>query len=88
MIRTLKWLVVAVLVLALLAALAAYGLLRASGRAQVDGELKLSGLTAPVKVLRDGHGVPYIFAANTPDLFRATKDRSLYRAATVCCHRP
>ena len=62
---------VAVLVLALLAALAAYGLLRASGRAQVDGELKLSGLTAPVEVLRDGHGVPYIFAANTPDLFRA-----------------
>jgi type II secretory pathway pseudopilin PulG len=38
-VRTLKWLVVAVLVLALLAALAAYGGLRASGRAQVDGEL-------------------------------------------------
>ncbi|WP_439115062.1 penicillin acylase family protein [Hydrogenophaga sp.] len=71
MVRTLKWLVAAVLVLVLLAALAAYGVLRASGRAQVDGELKLSGLTAPVKVLRDGNGVPYLFAANTPDLFRA-----------------
>ena len=38
---------------------------------KVDGELALPGLTAPVRVLRDEHGIPYIFALNTPDLIRA-----------------
>jgi penicillin amidase len=38
---------------------------------KVDGELVLPGLTAKVRVLRDEHGIPYIFAANTPDLIRA-----------------
>ena len=38
---------------------------------KVDGELALPGLSAPVRVLRDEHGIPYIFAANTPDLIRA-----------------
>ena len=46
-------------------------MLRASGHPQVDGDMKLAGLTAPVKVLRDELGIPYIFAANTPDLLRA-----------------
>lgn len=38
---------------------------------KVDGQLVLPGLGAPVRVLRDEHGIPYIFAANTPDLIRA-----------------
>jgi penicillin amidase len=38
---------------------------------KVDGELVLPGLSAPVRVHRDEHGIPYIFAANTPDLIRA-----------------
>lgn len=38
---------------------------------QLDGELKLTGLTTPVKVTRDSHGVPTIEAANLPDLFFA-----------------
>ncbi len=38
---------------------------------KVDGELALPGLSAPVRVLRDEHGIPYVFAANTPDLIRA-----------------
>jgi penicillin amidase len=38
---------------------------------QRDGELRLPGLTAPVKVVRDAWGVPYLFAANLPDLLRA-----------------
>ena len=38
---------------------------------QMDGALKLSGLTAPVKVTRDLHGVPTIEAANLTDLFFA-----------------
>jgi penicillin amidase len=69
--KILKWLLSGILLLALLAALVGYWMLRSSGRPQVDGELRLSGLSAPVKVLRDAAGVPYIFAANTPDLFRA-----------------
>ncbi|HBX74268.1 MAG TPA: penicillin acylase family protein, partial [Halieaceae bacterium] len=35
------------------------------------GDLALPGLSAPVTVLRDGLGIPYIFAQNTPDLLRA-----------------
>jgi len=38
---------------------------------KVDGQLTMPGLSAPVRVLRDEHGIPYIFAANTPDLIRA-----------------
>jgi len=38
---------------------------------QVDGEMKLSFLDTPVEVIRDEHGIPYIFAENTPDLIRA-----------------
>lgn len=45
--------------------------LRAAGRPQAEGILHLPGLVAPVTVLRDELGIPYIFAANTPDLIRA-----------------
>jgi penicillin amidase len=37
----------------------------------LDGELHLAGLSAPVTVERDGHGVPHIAAANQDDLFMA-----------------
>ncbi|GAB4129789.1 MAG: penicillin acylase family protein [Roseiflexaceae bacterium] len=35
------------------------------------GELRLPGLQAEVQILRDHWGVPHIYAANEPDLFRA-----------------
>src|SRR5271167_186176 len=38
---------------------------------QLDGELQVPGLTAPVTVLRDDHGIPTIEAANFNDLFFA-----------------
>jgi penicillin amidase len=38
---------------------------------QTAGELTVSGLTAKVTVLRDGRGVPQIYADNPQDLFRA-----------------
>jgi penicillin amidase len=38
---------------------------------QLDRKLAISGLSAPVKVVRDRHGVPHITAANLPDLFFA-----------------
>jgi len=36
---------------------------------QLDGKLQAPGLTAPVTVLRDAHGIPTIDAANVDDLF-------------------
>ncbi len=38
---------------------------------QLDGNLQIHGLTAPVRVVRDEHGVPTIQAANLDDLFFA-----------------
>src|SRR5258708_25944433 len=38
---------------------------------QLDGKLQIKGLSAPVTVTRDGHGVPLIEAGNLPDLFFA-----------------
>jgi penicillin amidase len=38
---------------------------------QLDGNLSVRGLSAPVKVTRDGHGVPSIEAATLEDLFLA-----------------
>lgn len=58
----------------LVAALIALGLLYRfahSALPQLDGELKVPGLTSPVSVIRDSHGMPTIQAANLPDLFFA-----------------
>ncbi|MET9290433.1 penicillin acylase family protein [Streptomyces sp. NPDC003077] len=38
---------------------------------QTTGSLKLPGLTNPVEVVRDGNGVPQIYADTDEDLFRA-----------------
>ncbi len=38
---------------------------------QVDGTIRLTGLSAPVTVRRDGHGVPHIDAASQDDLLLA-----------------
>ncbi|MFZ4479274.1 MAG: penicillin acylase family protein [Rhodoferax sp.] len=59
------------LVLVVLALMGGYYKLRASGQAQIEGTMRLAGLTAPVTVTRDELGTPYIFASNNPDLFRA-----------------
>ncbi|MEE2637002.1 MAG: penicillin acylase family protein, partial [Acidobacteriota bacterium] len=37
--------------------------------AQIDGELDVTGLQAPVEVIRDEWGVPHIYAENDQDLF-------------------
>jgi penicillin amidase len=37
----------------------------------LDGDVHLAGLSAPVTVRRDGHGVPHIEAANEDNLFMA-----------------
>jgi penicillin amidase len=68
--RILRWLALAVLVI--LAGAAAYGYYVAhSALPQLDGQLQISGLSAPVTVTRDGQGVPTIEAASLADLFFA-----------------
>ncbi len=69
-VRILLWLL---LVLALLVAgvvAFAYFVAR-SALPQLDGTLAVKGLSAPVKVTRDNHGVPAIEAATLEDLFLA-----------------
>lgn len=73
--RTWFWGVAGFIVLAI--ALAALGILvwcysiARSALPQLEGKLAMPGLTAPVTVIRDGHGAPTIEAANLQDLFFA-----------------
>ncbi|MFQ5791947.1 MAG: penicillin acylase family protein, partial [Acidobacteriota bacterium] len=39
---------------------------------QIDGAVRLPGLTAAAEVLRDRHGVPHVYASSLEDLVRAT----------------
>ncbi|HEU5112097.1 MAG TPA: penicillin acylase family protein, partial [Acidimicrobiia bacterium] len=38
---------------------------------QVDGEIEAAGLEGPVEIVRDGEGIPHIYAGNEHDLFFA-----------------
>src|SRR5271169_2569816 len=68
--RILFWLLLAVLVI--LASLLGYGYYVAhSALPQLDGRVQIGGLSAPVTVTRDNHGVPTIEAASLEDLFFA-----------------
>jgi penicillin amidase len=72
--RILLWSSGGLLALLLLAAIAGVFWLRAAARAALpvlDGDLHLAGLSAPVIVRRDAHGVPHIEAATEEDLFMA-----------------
>ena len=72
--RILLWSAASLLTLALLAAAAGVLWLRGAEKAALpilDGDLHLSGLSAPVTVRRDAHGVPHIEAATLDDLFVA-----------------
>ncbi|HKI27136.1 MAG TPA: penicillin acylase family protein [Candidatus Sulfotelmatobacter sp.] len=68
--RIVLWLSVALLLL--LAGAAGYAWFAAeSALPQLDGQLQVADLSAPVTVTRDSHGVPAIEAANLDDLFFA-----------------
>ncbi len=68
--RILLWLLLAVL--AILACVLAYAYYVAhAALPQMDGRLQVGGLSAPVTVTRDSHGVPTIEAASLDDLFFA-----------------
>src|SRR6204780_4095993 len=63
---------VALILVVLVAGAIAYAYYVAtSALPQLDGYLRVEGLSAPVKVTRDGHGVPAIEAASLEDLFFA-----------------
>ncbi|MGB8028179.1 MAG: penicillin acylase family protein [Terracidiphilus sp.] len=72
--RILLWSCCGLLVLLALAPLAAVLWLRSAAKAalpRLDGDAHLAGLSAPVTVRRDAHGVPHIDAATQDDLFVA-----------------
>src|ERR1700730_784899 len=66
--RALGFVLIAVLVL-ILGALAWVYSVAGSALPQLDGSLKVSGLSGRVRVIRDGHGVPTIDATSLDDLF-------------------
>src|SRR5579864_8010119 len=68
--RVLLWLFLALLLLMACAVGYAYYVTQ-SALPQLDGQLQISGLSAPVTVIRDTHGVPTIEAATLEDLFFA-----------------
>src|ERR1022692_2309605 len=68
--RILFWLL-AILLLAVAGVLAYAYIITRSALPQLDGNLSVKGLSATVKVTRDGHGVPAIEAASLEDLFFA-----------------
>jgi penicillin amidase len=63
--------VLGVILPVLLVVCAWFYLMARSALPQLDGRLRVAGLSAPVKVVRDAHGAPTITAADFNDLFFA-----------------
>jgi penicillin amidase len=68
--RWLKYLLL-LLLFAFFAALGSIYFMARAALPQLDGTINVGGLSAPVTVIRDAHGVPTIDAANLNDLFFA-----------------
>jgi len=69
-VRILLWLMLAILLI-LAGGVFYLWFVAHSALPQLDGRLQINGLSAPVTVTRDGHGVPTIDAATLEDLFFA-----------------
>lgn len=73
-----KILKISLKILLLVIAVAAIGvivvtsLLRKAGLPDLSGDEKIAGLVSEVRILRDGRGVPHIYASNTHDLYFVT----------------
>lgn len=61
-----RFIVIIVLILLAVAVLAVH--LVRSSYPNTSGEVRISGLKAPVEVFRDSYGVPHIYASNDPFL--------------------
>jgi hypothetical protein len=68
--RIVIWLLAVVIAVPLIGAGAGY-VWWSRGLPKLDGEVQLKGLGADVRVVRDAHGVPHIFAGNMTDAARA-----------------
>jgi len=64
--------VAVILAVVLLAGVIVVPALRKSGLPELNGEKRIAGLTAEVKVIRDERGVPHIYASNEHDLYYIT----------------
>jgi len=64
--RVLKFILTIIVVPILIGAVVAYVLLRRS-LPEVNGTVRVAGVTAPVEIIRDAGDVPHIFAANKND---------------------
>lgn len=62
---------IALSVLVLLVGWGGYLFLMSSNDYQIEGEISLPVLDDPATVLRDGHGIAYVYAQSTRDLIRA-----------------
>lgn len=60
-----------VVLLAFVLALGAAIAWRAGALPKTSGEIALSGIDAPIRIVRDAHGIPHVFAASQRDAFRA-----------------
>ena len=72
--QTIKRLLISLLILLLLIIVGGGGWLYWRVRAslpQLEGAIQVAGLSAPVEVLRDAHGVPHLRAPSLQDLFFA-----------------
>lgn len=67
-IKVFKWVVSIVVILVLLTGSGGYLYLRNS-LPQLDGTLKVAGLSAPVEIIRDTDAVPHIYAENKLDAY-------------------
>src|SRR5947208_6167180 len=76
--RTAGFLVIVVLV-AVLGAIAWFYSVARSALPQLEGTIRVPGLFAPVRVIRDIHGVPTIEAESLSDLYFTQGDRKSTR---------
>ena len=44
---------------------------RSASQPQIDGEIRLTGLGAPIDIVRDAEGIPHIYAKSTDDAYFA-----------------
>src|SRR5690606_31361279 len=63
--------IVLLLAAALLSAAAGLAWYKGASQPQVEGNLRLEGLKAPVDVVRDAEGIPHIYASSAEDAYFA-----------------
>ncbi|RJG06169.1 penicillin acylase family protein [Noviherbaspirillum cavernae] len=59
------------LALLLVAAIVAFLWYRSASQPQIDGNMKIAGLSAAVDIVRDAEGIPHIYAASADDAYFA-----------------